>query len=234
MATINEIYEVLLKRVYEHGMETAPRGMKVKELLAEKVLLDPHDNIITLPGLELNLNYAREELAWYYAATNRIDFSPLIQRIWAQYSDDGQHVNSAYGHRIFGGHELMPNQWEWVKQKLQEDQDSRQAVININQAFDKAESTKDFPCTVYCQVFIRDDKLHWITNMRSNDVFFGFRNDIYCFTEMQKRMAEELNIPVGEYIHFAGSMHLYEPQFPKVEALYETRETIQGNRNNTE
>jgi thymidylate synthase len=220
MKTINEIYKNAVIDVYNNGFTTKPRGMLVKELLAYSLVIDPKDNIIALPGFETNVAYAKEELEWYLSGTNRIDWSPKIQKIWAKYSDDGITVNSNYGHRIFGNYERMPiNQWEWVKNKLIEDPDSRQAVININNAFDKERNSKDVPCTVYLQAFIRDNALHFIGNMRSNDIFFGFRNDVYCFTELQKKMAQELGIKVGNYYHFAGSLHMYEKDFQKAEKL---------------
>lgn len=218
MRSTNQVYLDTLADVYYKGHETAPRGMKVLELLGYRLELDPKDNIITLPYVATNVEYAKEELRWYYAATTRIDFSEKIKKVWQKFSDDGINVNSNYGARIFAEQNGI-SQWDWVKAKLQSDKDSRQAVLNINNINDKIQETKDFPCTVYCQTFIRDDKLYWITNMRSNDIFYGLRNDLYCFTEMQKRMANELGVGTSSYIHFAGSLHLYEKDMDKVKKL---------------
>ena len=221
---INFQYRKLLREVYDLGIVTAPRGKKIKEIIPYSFAIDPHKNVITLDGVKTNLQYANLELDWYYAATNNIHWSDKIAKIWNRFSDDGKTVNSAYGHRIFGGHEEFINQWEWIKDKLTEDPDSRQCVMNINWVKDKEKPTKDFPCTVYIQIFIRDNKLIWITNMRSNDVYFGLRNDVYCFCEMQKRLAKELGIECGLYHHYAGSMHLYEEQFEKVEKFLEVKQ----------
>ncbi len=215
---INTLYKQILKDIWENGIESSPRGMKIKELLAYNIILDdPNDNIITIRGFETNLKYAKEELRWYKSGQSNINFSPLIKKIWEKYSDDGQTVNSNYGVYMFNP---KFNQWEWIKTKLKKDPNSRQAIININQFYHKKTSTKDFPCTIYCQIFIRDNKLHWITNMRSNYIFFGFRNDLYFFTELQKQLARELNLKLGKYYHFAGSLHLYESQFDKVKILF--------------
>ena len=220
MKDINTIYKDMIQDVYTKGLETSPRNMKVKELLGYSVVLDPNDNVITLPGVATNLDYAKEELLWYLNGTNRIDFSDRIKRVWSRYSDDGETVNSNYGNRLFGKNEKMNiNQWEWAKNKLREDSDSRQALMNINSYFDKEKPTKDFPCTIGIQAFIRENKLHWVVLMRSNDIFKGFRNDMYCFTELQKRMAEELKVEVGDYHHFASSMHLYEQDFDKAKKV---------------
>lgn len=223
METFDEVYLKLLTDVYDKGTETSPRGFKIKELLNYSFSIDPSDNIVTLPGFETNVGYAKDELEWYYSGSNRIDFSPRIQRVWSKYSDDGETVNSNYGHRVFGHKQGYLNQWDWVKQKLVSDTDSRQAVINVNDVSDKFSETKDFPCTMYIQVFNRDDALHWLTSMRSNDAVLGVRNDVYCFSEMQKRMAAELGLRAGTYMHHAGSMHLYEKDFDKTKRLLEDR-----------
>jgi thymidylate synthase len=55
--------------------------------------------------------------------------------------------------------------------------------------------------------------------MRSNDIYFGLRNDLYCFAQMQKRLASELNVSLGDYIHISNSLHIYESQYKKLEAL---------------
>jgi len=45
--------------------------------------------------------------------------------------------------------------------------------------------------------------------MRSNDLWYGFCNDQYCFSMMQQMVADRLNLPVGTYYHFANNLHLY-------------------------
>lgn len=208
----NIAYQLALGEVMRFGIETQPRKMKVKELLAYKMVIDPDDNIITIPGFETNLDYAKKELEWYLSGTSRIDFDPVIERTWKKFSDDGVHVNSAYGKYFFKpiSKSGTVTQWDWIKSKLQEDPDSRQCVVNINQLDHKYYPTKDFPCTIACQVFIRQNRLYWITYMRSQDLFYGTRNDIYCFTELQKKLANELNVELGTYTHIMGNMHLYE------------------------
>ncbi len=222
---MNNVYQKILSDLYHNGLYSSPRALKIKELLNYNFTLNnPLDNIITIPGFETNVDYAEEELRWYYAATNRIDFSDKIQKTWKNYSDDGIHVNSAYGYRIFGGNKQL-NQWEWIKNKLKEDPDTRQAVININNVSDKEYPTKDFPCTVYVQLFIRDNQLYWLTNARSSDVVLGIRNDVYCFTKMQQKIALELNVGLGKYYQQCGSLHIYSKYFEKMEKTIKNAKT---------
>jgi thymidylate synthase len=57
---------------------------------------------------------------------------------------------------------------------------------------------------------VRDDALHMLTSMRSNDVSLGFPHDVFCFTMIQEIIAADLSVQVGTYKHAVGSLHLYE------------------------
>lgn len=220
MKTFNDQYLDALEMIMLQESTVSPRGLPVKEILFHQFRIDPDDNRISLPGFHTNRTYAQEELRWYLNGGNRIDFSPLIQKTWERYSDDGIHVNSAYGYYLFGKHLQMDDgsgdiksQWDWVIEKLQADPDSRQAVMNINLPSHKLKPTKDLPCTMNVQVLLRNHRLYWLTTMRSQDIYLGTRNDVYCFTELQKRMAQQLKTGLGEYVHACASLHLYEPQW---------------------
>ena len=80
---------------------------------------------------------------------------------------------------------------------------------------------------MYCHIFIRDNKLHWITHMRSNDIILGLRNDLYCFCKMQVTMWNQLklfyrDLELGDYIHCADSLHIYEKNFKKMNEFVST------------
>jgi thymidylate synthase len=45
--------------------------------------------------------------------------------------------------------------------------------------------------------------------MRSNDLWYGFCNDQFCFSNLQMDIADVLQLEVGTYYHFAHNMHLY-------------------------
>lgn len=213
MRKLNIQYKDLLIDLYKNGIHCSPRGIPCRELIGIMTRIDPRDNIVTLKEFETNLDYANEELKWYLSGSNKISFSKTIEKVWSKYSDDGISANSAYGQYMFSGR----HQWGWCINKIASDPHTRQAVIVFNQPHHKDFPTKDFPCTMYVQLILRDDKLTWITNMRSNDIYLGFRNDVYCFAELQKKAANTLNVEVGEYIHFVGSMHLYKDTFKRVE-----------------
>jgi thymidylate synthase len=45
--------------------------------------------------------------------------------------------------------------------------------------------------------------------MRSNDIWFGFCNDQYCFSKIHELVCLETGLDIGEYYHYAANMHLY-------------------------
>ena len=172
---------------------------------AVTVIDDPKDNLVTSPIRKLSHKYAIGELLWYLSGSNKLDAIANYSKAWNKLSDDGETVNSAYGYRIF--EKFGFDQWEHVKGLLKADPNSRQAVIHIKEP--NPEKTKDLPCTVALQYFIRDGKLYATTYMRSNDIWLGFPYDVFTFTCLQIKMAFELGVGIGSYTHIAGSLHLY-------------------------
>lgn len=46
--------------------------------------------------------------------------------------------------------------------------------------------------------------------MRSNDAYYGLPHDVFCFTMIQEMMARRLQVEIGEYFQYVGSMHVYK------------------------
>jgi thymidylate synthase len=229
ISDFNVQYANMLSKLLRQGMDVESRGMKTKELLCQRFEIDPNDNVVVLSGFETNVSYAEEELAWYLSGRNDIDFSEKIKRTWSKYSDDGMTANSGYGKYLFSpivnnfesvcDEDKQMSQWQWAKNQLLSDHNSRRCVININSVDHKSNpSTKDFPCTISIHVMHRSGRLIWVTTMRSQDIVLGTRNDVYCFTELQKKIADELTnqgLPTvaWRYVHDCHSLHLYEKYY---------------------
>jgi thymidylate synthase len=65
-------------------------------------------------------------------------------------------------------------------------------------------------CTVGLQFLQRDGALNMTVWMRSNDAWYGLCYDLFQFGQLQCTIADALGLLVGEYVHHATSMHLYE------------------------
>lgn len=192
----------------QSGFESESRdGDVVGEFInAITILDDPKNNVVDSEIRKLSKKYMIGEFLWYAAADNTLKGIQHYTKAWDRMSDDNLTVNSNYGHKIrkFYGFD----QWEYVKNLLKESPNTRQAVIHIKNPSNKP--SKDVPCTVSLQFFIRDGKLHLTTYMRSNDIWMGFPYDVFNFTCFQIQMAMELGVDIGCYIHISGSLHLYK------------------------
>jgi len=224
--TVNEAWEYWYKELAEQAArgknESSRDGAVVGEFInAITIVDDPTRMIVTSPIRKMPMRYAVGELIWYMSGSNKLSSIQNFTSAWDRMSDDGETVNSNYGHKI--QHFYGFDQWEYVKRCLKDNPNSRQAVIQIRPAEDYNEHpTHDMPCTVSLQFFLREGKLHMTTYMRSNDVWMGFPYDCFNFCAMLVKLAMELDVQIGTYTHIAGSLHLYERD------LHDVTQTIEN------
>lgn len=205
-----QAFEALAAQAEQGRMEGSRDGSVVGEICdAVFCVQDPTRNIVSHKTRNMPMRYAIGELAWYLAGSNRVSDIARFAKKWVDISDDGVTNNSAYGWRIHDKFDF--DQWEYVKGLMQRDPNTRQAVIHIKDADNRP--TKDTPCTVYLQFMLRDGKLNLSVHMRSNDIWMGVPYDMFSFCFLQMKMAMELGVEIGEYTHYAGSLHMYSRDY---------------------
>ena len=169
---------------------------------------NPLDNHITHKQRDWKLEYAEAEWQWYLSGDRNIkklgELFGKIPPIWEKMADSDGNVMSNYGWQW-----QRNNQIDYVVGKLREQPKTRHAAISIYDAKEFEQYRKDTPCTYAIQFTILNDKLNMSVYMRSNDIWYGFCNDQYQFSMLQKMIAERLSIDVGWYYHHAHNMHLY-------------------------
>jgi thymidylate synthase len=148
------------------------------------------------------------ELLWYLAGSNDLRFITYYLQQYDEDSEDGKTIYGAYGPRIFNlrGHDQLRN----IVSLLTKKPESRRAVIQLFDADDLAEPRKEIPCTCSLQFMIRAGRLNMATYMRSNDAYLGLSHDVFAFTMIQEILARVLNVELGVYTHFVGSLHIYK------------------------
>lgn len=208
---VSEAWEHWYGELEEMGsggfLDPSRDGDVVGELLnTVTIISDPRNNIVKSELRGLNLRYMIGELLWYNSANNSLKGIQNYTSAWDRMSDDGEIVNSNYGHKIHKFYGF--DQWDYIREMLKNNPESRQAVIHIKNP--SAAKSKDVPCTISLQFLIRNGLLHMTVYMRSNDIWMGFPYDVFNFTCMQIQMAMELEVGIGSYTHIAGSMHLYK------------------------
>jgi thymidylate synthase len=198
--TANDLYVEVLAELMTTGDHAAPRGMPTREIRgASMILTDPTHNLITVR--KLNIRFAVAEFLWIITGQNRLDFISKFNGEIAKFSDDGEHMSGAYG-------PPLTDQLPWVIRKLEDQEDTRQALLTIWRPMPAG--SKDVPCTITMQFMLRNNLLEMITYMRSNDMWLGFPYDLFAFTMIQRYVANALQVKAGPYHHHVGSLHLYD------------------------
>ena len=171
-------------------------------------LQNPLDNKITNKERNWKEEYAEAEWQWYLSGDRNIEklgkIYGKIPPIWERMADHNGNVNSNYGWQW-----LRNDQYEYIIDKLKFENDTRHAAISIYDCKENLDYENDTPCTYAVQFTIINDKLCMSVYMRSNDLWYGFCNDQYCFSMLQKKVAEDVNKDIGWYYHHAHNMHLY-------------------------
>jgi thymidylate synthase len=204
----------IINHIDEHGEESQPRDLKVKEAILANFTIDPVYPIANFPQRTFNWKYLAGELAWYMKQDRDVDYIGAFSNFWSRITNpDSNEINSNYGSLVFN-----KEQFGWVIDSLVADKNSRQAIMFFNQPKFQFEGNKDFVCTMYANFFIRHDILHMKVQMRSNDIFYGLTFDAPFFSILQQSVYLKLketypNLELGMYYHFADNVHFYERHF---------------------
>ena len=203
--TANEAYNYFLNEIRSIGIDFA--GTRALFNVGFTII-DPLANRIQNEERQWNLKYAEAESQWYDSGDPSIkklgEIYGKIPPIWKRMADKDGNVNSNYGWQM-----QLKDQLNKVVLMLNETPDTRQATISIYDGKEIDKYATDTPCTYAIQFTILNNKLNMCVTMRSNDLWYGFCNDQYCFSELQRYVAMRIDREVGEYYHFAHNLHLY-------------------------
>jgi len=176
---------------------------------------------------DVNREYIAREEAWYKLMSCNVNTFPGgAPTVWKSIADKDGFVNSDYGWIVRS--EENGSQYAHVVEELKRNPESRRANIIYTRPTMWTEynlnGRSDFVCTNSVQYLMRDGKMNAIVNMRSNDAFFGFRNDCAWQRTVLKEVADEVGYPVGTLFWNANSLHLYARHFYLIDHFANTGE----------
>jgi hypothetical protein len=197
-------YKDLIDWILTQGYPSSPHGTATREIIDAHLLVkDPRDRLIYDEGRRMNIAFAAAEFFHMMAGADEARFLVSIVPKMENFSDmDTNTIIGAYGPRVDG---VLSK----VIELLERDKDSRQAVVPIFRSNDISRIDGIMPCTLSIQFLNRENRLHAIANMRSNDAVWGLTYDVFSFTMLQEVVAVSLGLELGEYRHNDGSLHLY-------------------------
>jgi len=172
-----------------------------------------------------NEEYIKKELRWYKSQITNVNaIGDKVPEAWKYAANDYGEINSNYGQIIFA--DKYYHQYGRVLDELLENPDGRRASMIYNRPSIWEEYNEngksDFICTNAVTYYIRDDKLHCVVQMRSNDVVFGYKNDYAWQLSILEELAEDYNqckseitepISCGDIMWQVQNLHVYERHF---------------------
>lgn len=230
MLTFNEkvLYEGPLHKLYNKLVSedfVEVRGLKTVEILNATIEFDAHvSGIISLKDtFKTSSDYVAHETEWYLSQNPSNEFIKQHAQIWSTACDENGMTNSNYGFLMFSPQNGY--QFKNVVAELSRDPFSRRAIAYYTNPFMHYTGGNDHVCTMYVSYTVRNDKLHAIVSMRSNDIRFGLIGaDLEWQRHMLWKIADKIGYDVGTIYWHAASLHLYERHFDQLKSLYEVQQ----------
>lgn len=246
MTNTNLVWRNLLEQLISAPDNvTSPRGLKTNEIINASYKI-PMPAFIDLSTRKVNCGFMFAEAAMLVSGSNRLDDVKKYMNAYAQFSDDGLLMRGSYGPPFV-------DQIGYVVDCLLANKESRQAVITFWRQ--RPGLSLDIPCTVSAQFLIRENKLHSIFNMRSQDIVKGFTFDAFSFSMMSRAVQlmysersratqnafnnkshesiqSKKELALGALYVACGSLHLYNSDYRKAEAwIGETKRNLKIKEN---
>lgn len=175
---------------------------------------------------------AREFTAYFQGSLKAKDGLAKASKFWMNLTDENGNVNSNYGYYVF--YESVKgygNQYNWVKHVLMKNKDTRRAIININQSYHKSD-TKDFPCTIGIQFYIKNNILYCEITSRSTDVITGLPYDIGFFSFIHELIWKDLcqsgmtDLELGTTVMKTTFTQIYNKTLKKAYEVIESQQPV--------
>lgn len=209
--TVADVRAEFIHLLKSESFVTDKSGVQMLEIRSASFLAD-EPAIFGTP----NQDYIRREIDWYETMSLNVnDIQGGPPTIWKQVADKEGYINSNYGWCIWSRENF--NQYDRVLDELRSQPNSRRAVMIYTRPTMWLEydlnGMSDFMCTNAVQYMIRDDKVHAVVQMRSNDVVFGYKNDYAWQKHVLDMLAKDLGVEPGDIYWNAGSLHVYARHF---------------------
>ena len=222
---VKDIREFFIGELYDEAFTIDKTGQRTIEMIGASFIAD-EPSIFGVPNQE----YIDAELAWYESqSTNIYDINGQIKAppaAWKYSADKHGNINSNYGHLVFS--DKYYDQFSNAFNELWSNPDSRRAQMVYNRPSIWIEFNEggksDFICTNAQTFYIRDGLLQMVSQMRSNDVVFGYKNDyawaqylmdkfVSHWNDMADATGEHGRIEKGMLIWQVMNLHVYERHF---------------------
>lgn len=175
------------------------------------VYQQPLERVMFSPLRDANPFFHLMESLWMLGGKNDVAFPAAFAKQIAEYSDDGEILHGAYGHRwrmFFGIDQIA-----YIINLLRCDLRTRRAVLTMWDAadLDVADAGgKDVPCNTHAYFSAVRGVLDMTVCCRSNDAIWGaYGANAVHFSMLQQFIAEAIGVPIGALYQVSNNLHIY-------------------------
>lgn len=147
---------------------------------------------------------------WLFRSNNVKDLRERLDcKYWNEWEREDNTIGPAYGHQLDKKVYDFKSQLHYIVETLRKDPNSRRCVTELWNVDDlpKMQLT---PCVHLTQWSVAGNKLILEVKGRSTDVALGFCNNVLQYSILQKLVADELGLEVGEFIWSSHNAHIYD------------------------
>lgn len=225
------IYQDALEMIKEVERDLAEMGIRYQSYSVQDKIVkdDPDYETLELMGYAYKLQAKNGEFEKLHEMLNykkdKIFTDWVIAEIFERL-DAAQNPGSAWLHRASFWKQFLRNgkfaysyaerwneQLRYVIPELAENPRTRQAIITM---YDRHQDMMNWrgldrvPCSLTYQFLIREGKLHCVYSMRSCDFIKFFQSDVFCTIYLMDFIADKIDIELGSFTHFLGSLHAFK------------------------
>ena len=223
VSNVSDIRQHFINELADEQFTIDKTGARTIELISASFVAD-EASIFGTP----NQTYIDKEIEWYESEStniNDINEGNEPPAAWKYAADPHGNINSNYGHLIYS--QKYYGQYWQALDELVSNPDGRRAMMVYNRPSIWAEYNEngksDFICTNAVTYYIRNNVLHSVVQMRSNDVVFGYKNDYAWQRYVMNKLVKDYNefvpgnpIQVGQLFWQVQNLHVYERHFDLV------------------
>jgi thymidylate synthase len=194
--------------------------------------LHPRERVLFYPQRDANPFFHLFEALWMLGGRNDVEFVARYNKRMAEYSDDGQTFNGAYGYRWrshFGYDQLevaihrlktYPNDRRTVVAMWDPGHRDDYTYAMVEGDLTDINDTKDLPCNTHIYFKVRDGALNMTVCCRSNDIIWGaYGANAVHFSILQEYVAARVGVRVGTYTQLSDSYHAYTAVLAKLDGM---------------
>ena len=242
MTQFDKIYKDIVEDIVENGYDSSsygdvrtryadgtPAHYKFKFGLHFKLKVD-WNNPETFPLLTSRytpVKSAFREIAWIwlFKSNNVKDLRTRLDcRFWDEWERADNTIGKAYGYQIDKPVYNNKSQLHYIVETLKKDPNSRRCISEIWNVDDLPDMQLT-PCVHLTQWSVAGDKLILEVHQRSCDVGLGLISNVCQYSILQKIIADELGLEVGELLWSAHNYHIYDRHIEDIEKQVKQTET---------